>query len=521
MGNNKSYDAIIIGAGLGGLVCGAELTRKGKKVLLLEKHFIPGGYASHFKRKKYNFEVGLHAMNEIADKTAPDYELYEKLNVYKNVKFLKTPQFYNFHHGDFSFRVSSNFDTFKKDLIERFPEEAKSIKKYFRIIKAIRLQTRYIPSGIKLLFYFPMMFIKHFLVVKYLKGNTGSFLDKLFKSEELKMTVSANYGYYHDDLYKYATVHFCAAQASYLIHGGYFVEKGSQSLSDYLAKYIMDNGSEIEYQKRVTNIIIEKGKVKGLKYKEVNKKDKFTNENEITVNSDVVVGNAAISVIADMLPDNYKNRINNKVKNLKQGLSLLNVYLALNRPLKEIGNSNYSTFVYHKDCKNLRECTTFNESGDYNYKQLVLVDYSQLDTKMNKDGRYTASICILDYYKNWEILSDEEYNKKKRDVSEILINRIEAVMPGFKESIEFSEVATPLTMKRYTGNPEGCVYGYYMSPERMISNSTNVKSNVKGLYYASVWTIGGGASSAMKSGFVVAQKIARKYFNSKERVKMA
>jgi all-trans-retinol 13,14-reductase len=59
----KNYDVIIIGGGLGGLTAGAKLAKEGKKVLLIEQHYIPGGCATTFKRKDYIMEVGLHELD--------------------------------------------------------------------------------------------------------------------------------------------------------------------------------------------------------------------------------------------------------------------------------------------------------------------------------------------------------------------------------------------------------------------------------------------------------------------------
>ena len=71
-----SYDAIIIGSGLGGLSCGSYLAINGWKVLVLEKHSIPGGYASSFKRGDFTFDVGLHMINGVA-KGERWYKLFE------------------------------------------------------------------------------------------------------------------------------------------------------------------------------------------------------------------------------------------------------------------------------------------------------------------------------------------------------------------------------------------------------------------------------------------------------------
>ena len=53
----KEYDAIVIGAGLGGLVCGATLAKEGWSTLVLEKHARPGGYCTSFSRKGFTFDV--------------------------------------------------------------------------------------------------------------------------------------------------------------------------------------------------------------------------------------------------------------------------------------------------------------------------------------------------------------------------------------------------------------------------------------------------------------------------------
>ena len=56
--NKESFDAIIIGSGIGGLVTASQLAAKGAKVLVLEKYIIPGGSGGSFKKKGYTFDVG-------------------------------------------------------------------------------------------------------------------------------------------------------------------------------------------------------------------------------------------------------------------------------------------------------------------------------------------------------------------------------------------------------------------------------------------------------------------------------
>ena len=70
MSDNISYDAIVIGSGMGGLTAAAVLARiKGYRVLVLEQHFKLGGFTHTFQRPGgYNWDVGLHYVGKWAPK---------------------------------------------------------------------------------------------------------------------------------------------------------------------------------------------------------------------------------------------------------------------------------------------------------------------------------------------------------------------------------------------------------------------------------------------------------------------
>ena len=89
------YDIIIIGSGLGGLIAGAKLAKEGKKVLLVEQHDRPGGYATTFKRGDYTLEVGLHETDGPSQRDMKT-KIFNDLDVFSNVDFLPVPEFYRF-----------------------------------------------------------------------------------------------------------------------------------------------------------------------------------------------------------------------------------------------------------------------------------------------------------------------------------------------------------------------------------------------------------------------------------------
>jgi len=132
----EKYDAIIIGAGLGGLTAGAKLAKEGKKVLLIEQHTIPGGCATTFKRKDFTIEVGLHEMGGL-DKDDPKVKIFEELEIFENVEFLRVPEFYRFKSEKYDLVIPDDRQQAINTLVQHFPGEEKGVKKFFKVIFAI------------------------------------------------------------------------------------------------------------------------------------------------------------------------------------------------------------------------------------------------------------------------------------------------------------------------------------------------------------------------------------------------
>jgi phytoene dehydrogenase-like protein len=172
-----------------------------------------------------------------------------------------------------------------------------------------------------------------------------------------------------------------------------------------------------------------------------------------------------------------------------------------------LGNSYYSTAVFDSSVKSMSDILK-NNNGDFSKRSFIFVDYSQVDSGLAPAGKSVGAICCVDYLKDWKSLDRNEYKARKEQVTAILIDRLEKIIPGIKDIIEYSETGTSSTVRRYTLNPEGAVYGFAQTPSRKIFDSFKSLDN---LHFASAWgKTGGGFSGVIIGGYLCAYNILRK-----------
>lgn len=495
-----THHAIIIGAGLGGLMAAAQLVKRQKKVLVLEQHYLPGGCATTFKRKGYNVEVGLHEIDGLGNTGEGIHAMLKSVGALEAVEFVRVPEFYRFKNNRRDLSVPDNMEQAIEVLIREFPTEEKGILKYFKKLKDIRRDLKQMPKAKWKTIFMPLT---HRDLVLSMKQNLGNFLDKIIQNDDLKLILSANLGYYHDDPYTMALSFYAVAQSSYYTGGGHFIKGGSQQLSDYLMNYINTNGGQVLLQKKVDRIIIRDGIAVGVDYHDV----RHPEEEREQVYAQAIIANAAIpNVINELLDEKTAEPIAQKTKNLTLPTSILSIYIGFKRTPKALGHRHYSTFYNASDVYTLSDIKP-NTLEPFENRSFVFVDYSQIDSGLAPDGKGFGVVCVPDKLAFWEHLSDEEYKAEKERVAQLFFNKLEQDIPGITEQIDYYEVATPKTIKRYTLNPEGVVYGYAQTPEQSFMKRPPIQSGVPRLYFASAWTMpGGGFSGAMYAGALCAKK---------------
>ena len=87
----KQFDCVVIGSGNGGLGACCKMLKEGKTCLMVEKHNLPGGFATSFVRGRFEFEASLHEFNGVGtgDNMGHTGEIYKELGVYDKIEWLE------------------------------------------------------------------------------------------------------------------------------------------------------------------------------------------------------------------------------------------------------------------------------------------------------------------------------------------------------------------------------------------------------------------------------------------------
>lgn len=134
----EEWDAIVIGSGIGGLTAAALLSiHGGKRVLVLERHYVAGGFTHSFHRPGYEWDVGLHYVGQVQDERSAVRRAFDHITD-GAVRWSAMPEVYDRAVIDGRiFDLTAGIERFRESMKQYFPSEGKSIDKYIRAVRAV------------------------------------------------------------------------------------------------------------------------------------------------------------------------------------------------------------------------------------------------------------------------------------------------------------------------------------------------------------------------------------------------
>jgi len=513
LGLGDEYDAIIVGSGMGGLSCGALLARAGKKVLLLEKHNVPGGYATTFRRRGgFEFDVSLHAIGGLSEerilfKYGGIRDILRESGVAGQVKFLRASNLYRSVFPDHDIRLPQmNLDGQIEVLSKHFPDERNGMRKYFdEMLKICREVDKLAGRRGKFTqLLFPLQY-RH--LFRYSGKTLSELLDRFLQDERLKAVASQLWGYYGLPPSRLSALYYAPPTMEYMLEGAWYPLGKSQALSNAFVRSIEESGGEVLFRAEVREILVRDGVACGVRTVDGRE-----------FRSDVIVSNidahSTFHQLVDpaSLPSDYLSRVDS----MRASLSCFQVYLGLSVELAKMGVVDHEIFVNESYDLDREYETCLN--ADVQHCPYTIMVYDNVYPRFSPEGKTSVTILALQGYDYWAKFEDdyrkgskERYMTEKERMTSILIGRAERIIPNLSRYVELREASTPLTNIRYTENYRGAIYGWDQTVEQSIKNRLAAETPIKNLYLAGAWTTpGGGFSGAMQSGFQTYQTIMKK-----------
>jgi phytoene desaturase len=473
----RKYDAIVIGAGIGGLFCANLLQRGGMKTLLLERHYMLGGFCSTFRRKGFIFDAATHFYPLLGNPTTTTGRLVKELNI--ETEWVKMDPVDQFHFpGLPPFAVPSELAPYVERLKQWFPEEARSIDAYF-----LELRQAYMYG---LLYYFKG--VANEQVEKLEKYTMKGKLDEHFRDERIKAILIADAPHWGSPPERTSYVFDAMLRLSYFL-GNYYPKGSSQKFADDLGRAFTNIGGKILKCAEVEKIKTENGKAAGVRVRTVSKRDPEVFE----FDAPVVVSNAdAIHTYRDMLGEEHC------------GSWMI-------QHLESIAPS-FACFLTHLGLRGMDPARLAASEGYY-WKTFDTADMIRDVYKIFIPTHFDHSIAppdcqILIVQRPSPVRVDQvtDWAAHKAQMEAETMDRLRTELPGIDQHIVVQSSASAHTSFRFTNNWQGAMLGWEMSPDQLGARRLPVYTPVDNVYLTGHWTQPGGGITPV---IVSAQRVAR------------
>jgi phytoene dehydrogenase-like protein len=495
-------NVIIIGSGIGGLIAGNLLARKGHKVTIFEAHSMPGGYTAGFYRKGYYFESGTLSFEASASvfKAMKDIEVLEKIDFVKQkIRFVSeefdgTPENYN----DYKKMIYSAFPSDKEKLDAAFLD----LDKIVDLMGNVDEPMPFLYSGLKMLksmLPYILSAPKQIKLLKLYGSMTSSeFAARYFEKDSKLFKQFSGFGY--PDMPA-----IFGTGLSAMLTDLWTVKGGMQSWADILAENFKKLGGDLKLNSYVDMIITKDRSAVGVSCK-----------NTVFDAEYVISAGDYKKTILKLLDDKslIPQVLQDNISRAAVSEGFFTVYLGLNMSNEELGKYMKVNHVFSLDYK-LGYSIYNTEDGEFfNKTSVSLYSPSMVNPQHAPKGKSSLMLQTIVPYRwmnNWGSGDKEVYRQLKEKAMNAMIDSASRLIHGLKEYIEYKDAATPLTYERFTHNTDGASSSWSWNPKKKFYKNTmsvNIETPVKKLYIGSCWAMQiGGVPGALAAAYQCANKI--------------
>lgn len=505
----RNVDVVVIGSGMGALTAAADLASKGASVAVLESYLIPGGSSGWFERGGCRFDVGASMIFGFGKRGTTNLLTRTLALVGKQLDTIPDPVQVRYHLPDgLDVRVHREYEDFLDELISKFPHEERGIRKFyaacwsvFNSLNAMPLRSLEEPN------YLLRVFAAHPLaclnLLRFIARNAGDIARQHIKDETLLKFIDM-------ECYSWSVV---PAELTPMINAGMvFSDRhygginypigGVGRIAEQLVAGLEEReGCSVHYGARVTKVLFgDEGRVCGVRLAD-----------GTCVSAKAVVSNATRwntfgengLVEEERIPESELRFRERYIKSP----SFCSVHMAVREKDLKVGMTEEEGMdCHHIMLDDWGEIETARDGRGTLFVSIPTI----LDKSLAPTGVHIFHVFTPSWMDEWKELSRDEYKSKKQVMLETIVGRLERnLFPGLQNAIEFSEVGSPRTHRRFLGRVDGS-YGPVAGKKLagLLSMPFN-RTDVQGLYCVGDSTFPGqGLNATAFSGFACGHRVA-------------
>lgn len=486
--STDSYDAVVVGAGLGGVSAAAFLAKAGRHVLLAERGDGPGGYAHVFARGDYLFDPAIHGCS----RGKPDLgvaRMLEFLGVGDRCTLLPAHgSYYSVCFPNFRLDAPFGIEEFITAHAEQFPDEADGIRDFTHLCVDVIRELEQARANFTFRDLDEMAKASP-LRLRYRRATLAGVLDEHLTDARAKAVLGCTWPNLGLSPSRTAFIPWAGMMTASMETGHFYAQGSFQNLVNAFVVALELCGGELVVGNEVSRIMVEHGRVAGVVLADGGQ-----------VRAPVVVSNAdARLTFEDLvgfehLPSPFVRRL----QRLEPSLSAFILYSATSLDLAQLG-VGHVVFGY----RSWDHEEAFDRLLGGHMESLAISIPTLVDAAVAPPGEHLATVCVIMPYE----LGGSWAAEKERYVDGLL-EFLDELFPGFRDGLTFCEAATPDALERYTLNSRGAAYGWDTTPAQAGSRKPSNRTPVEGLYLSGHWTQpGAGSLSAVYSGMITAQLI--------------
>ncbi|MFL2639656.1 MAG: phytoene desaturase family protein [Flavobacteriaceae bacterium] len=514
---DNDYDVIIIGSGMGSLSAASLLSKEGKKVLVLEKHYVAGGFTHVFKRKGYEWDVGIHYIGEVQNLNSPIRKMFDYITNRKLLWADMGDIYDKIIIGNKKYDFVKGVENFKNKLISYFPNESQAINNYIQIIFDCNktMKRFYIDKALPTLLssFFGYFFRKKYL--KYSSKTTYEVISSLTQNKKLIKVLTAQYGDYGLPPKK-SSFAMHASVVKHYFKGGSFPIGGSSQIVKTINPVIEKSGGRILVRAGVEKIIVQSNKVVGV----------MLEDGREIFSKLVISGVGVINTFNNLLEKDIALKLGFKksLKSVAPSAAHGCLYIGLKGDAKKLKLPKHNLWIYPEKTDHDSSVENYLKNQNNEFPLVYISFPSAKDPSWNDRYPNKSTIDIItllpyESFKKWDGTTwkkrGEDYEKVKDIIAKRLLECLFNQLPHLRDKVDHYELSSPLSTKNFTSYEKGELYGLDHTPKRFSQKFLRPKTKIKGLYLTGQDIVSAGVGGALFSGLITASSITGVNFMKK------